>query len=73
MVLLVIPGALYAAIPAVPFLPLATAQKIGLAAWLAIAAEAGFWGAAFFLLGREAVRRYRRLFDPCRWFGEMQG
>ena len=54
MVLLVIPGALYAAIPA-------------------DAAEAVFWGAAFFLLGREVVRRYRRLFDPRRWFGEMPG
>ncbi|MDQ4083130.1 MAG: transporter suffix domain-containing protein [Actinomycetota bacterium] len=73
MVLLVIPGALYAAIPAAPFLPLTTAQKIGLAAGLAIAAEAVFWGAAFFLLGREVVRRYRRLFDPRRWFGERPG
>ena len=73
MVLLVIPGALYAAIPAAPFLPLTTAQKIGLAAGLAIAAEAVFWGTTFFLLGREVVRRYRRLFDLRRWFGEMTG
>ncbi len=72
VVLLVIPGALYAAIPAIPFLPLTTAQKIGLAAGLAIAGEAVFWGAAF-LLGREVVRRYRRLFDPRRWFGERPG
>ena len=73
MVLLVIPGALYSASPAVLFLPLMTAQKIGHAAGLGIAGEAVFWGAAFFLLGREVVRRYRRLFDPRRWFGEMPG
>ena len=73
MVLLVIPGALYAAILAVPFFPLTTAQKIGLAAGLVIAAEVVFWGAAFFLLGRDVIRRYRRLIDPRRWFGEMPG
>jgi len=73
VVLLVILGALYAAIPAVPFLPLTTAQKISLATGLAIAGGAVFWGAAFFLLGREVVRCYRRLFDSRRWFGEMTG
>jgi hypothetical protein len=72
VVLLVIPGALYAAITAVPFLPLTTAQKVGLAAGLAIAAEEVYWGAAF-LLGREVVRRYRRHFAPRRWFGERPG
>ncbi len=72
VVLLVILGALYTAIPAVPFLPLTTAQKISLATGLAIAREAVFWGAAF-LLGREVVRCYCRLFDSGRWFGEMTG
>ena len=72
VVLMVIPGALYAAIPAVLFLPLTTAQKIGHAAGLGIAGEAFFWGAAF-LLGREVVRRYRCLFDPRRWFGDRPG
>lgn len=72
VVLLVILGALYTAIPAVPFLPLTTAQKISLATGLAIAREAVFWGAAF-LLGREVVRCYCRLFDSRRWSGEMTG
>ena len=72
VVLMVISGALYAAIPAVLFLPLMTAQKIGHAAGLGIAGEAVFWGAAF-LLGREVVRRYHRLFEPRRWFGERPG
>ncbi len=66
IVLLVIPGALYAAIPVVPFLPLTTAQKIGLTTGLVIVAEAIFWGAALFL-GKEAISRYRRYFDPRAW------
>jgi hypothetical protein len=58
VVLLVIPGALYTV---VPFLPLTTAQKIGLSSGLV------FWGAAFFV-GKEAISRYRRSFDPRAWF-----
>jgi hypothetical protein len=65
MILLVIPGALYSAIPIVPFLPLTTAQKVG----LVVAAEAVFWGAALFL-GGEVISRYRRFFDPRTWRGE---
>ena len=67
VVLLVIPGALYVAIPAVPFLPLTTAQKIGLTTGLVVVAEAVFWGAALFV-GREAISRYRSYFDPRVWF-----
>ncbi len=66
VVLLVIPGALYAAIPAVPFLPLTTAQKIWLTTGLVVVAEAVFWGAALFV-GKEAISRYRRYFDPRTW------
>ena len=66
VVLLVIPGALYAAIPAVVFLPLTTAQKIWLVTGLVILAEAIFWGAALFV-GKEAISRYRRYFDPRTW------
>jgi hypothetical protein len=64
--LLVLPGALYAAIPVVPFLPLTTAQKIGLSAGLVVAAEVVFWGAALFV-GKEVISRYRRFFDPRAW------
>jgi hypothetical protein len=67
VVLLVIPGALYAAVPVVPFLPLTTAQKIGLSSGLVVAAEAVFWGAALFV-GKEVISRYRRFFDPRTWF-----
>jgi hypothetical protein len=67
VVLLVIPGALYAAVPVVPFLPLTTAQKIGLSSALVVAAEAVFWVAALFV-GKEVISRYRRLFDPRVWF-----
>jgi hypothetical protein len=67
IVLLVVPGALYAAIPVVPFLPLTTAQKIGLSSGLVVVAEVIFWVAALFV-GREAISRYRRYFDPRAWF-----
>jgi hypothetical protein len=64
VVLLVVPGALYAA---VPFLPLTTAQKLGLCAGLVVAAEVVFWGAAL-CLGKEVISRYRSLLDPRAWF-----
>ena len=67
VVLLVVPGALYAAIPVVPFLPLTTAQKIGLSSGLVVVAEVIFWVAALFV-GKEAISRYRRYFDPRAWF-----
>jgi hypothetical protein len=66
VLLLVVPGALYAAVPAVPFLPLTTAQKVGLAAGLVFAAEAVFWVSALWL-GKEVISRYRRYFDPRTW------
>jgi hypothetical protein len=66
VLLLVVPGALYSAVPAVPFLPLTTAQKVGLSAGLVVAAEAVFWGAALFL-GKEVISRYRSFFDPRTW------
>ena len=64
--LLVVPGALYTAVPVVAILPLTTAQKVGLSAGLVVAAEAVFWGAALFL-GKEVISRYRRFFDPRTW------
>jgi hypothetical protein len=66
VVLLVIPGALYAAVPVVPFLPLTMAQKIGLSAGLVVAAEVVFWVAALFV-GKEVISRYRRFFEPRTW------
>jgi len=64
--LLVISGALYSAVPVVPFLPLTTAQKVGLSAGLVVAADAVFWGAALFF-GRQVISRSRRVFDPRSW------
>jgi predicted anti-sigma-YlaC factor YlaD len=66
VVLVVVPGALYSALPAVAFLPLTTAQKVGLSAGLVVLAEAVFWGAALFL-GKEVISRYRGYFDPRAW------
>jgi hypothetical protein len=66
VVLLVIPGMLYAAVPVVPSLPPTTAQKIGLSAGLVVAAEVVFWVAALFV-GKEVISRYCRFFDPRTW------
>ena len=63
--LVVVPGLLYAAIPIVPFLPLTTAQKVGLSAGLVVVAEAVFFGAALFL--GEVIARYRGYLDPRTW------
>jgi hypothetical protein len=66
IVVLVIPGALYSAVPVMPFLPLTTAQKIGLSAGIVVPAEVVFWGATL-LVGKEVISRYRRFFDPRAW------
>ena len=67
VVLLVVPSALYAAVPVVALLPLTTAQKIGISSGLVIAAEAIFWVTALFV-GGAVISRYRRYFDPRTWF-----
>ena len=67
----VVPGLLYAAILAVPFLPLEIGQKIWVSSGLVIAAEVTFLLSAL-VLGREAVRRYPRIFDPRTWFRSRQ-
>lgn len=63
-----VPGVLYSALLVVPFLPLTTGQKLWVASGLVVAAEATFLLSAL-VLGREAVRRYRRFLDPRGWFG----
>ena len=63
---LVILTLLWAAVPVVAFLPLAVEHKVRVSGGLVVAAEAVFWILAL-LLGREAVRRYRRYLDPRTW------
>ena len=65
----VVPGMLYLTILAVPFLPLTTGQKVWVASGLVVAAEGTFLISAL-ILGREAVRRYRRFLNPRRWFAK---
>ena len=67
VVLLVVPSALYAAVPVVTFLPLTTVQKIGVSSGLVIAAEVVFWVTALFV-GGAVISRYRGYFDPRTWF-----
>lgn len=63
-----VPTILYSLLLVVPFLPLTTGQKLWVASGLVVAAEGTFLISAL-ILGREAVRRYRRLLDPRNWFG----
>ncbi len=64
--LVLLSGLLYLAVPAVFFLPLSTGQKAGTVAALVVLAEVAFLVAAL-VLGREAVRRYRRFLSPRYW------
>ncbi|QIN77560.1 transporter suffix domain-containing protein [Rubrobacter marinus] len=63
----VIPILLYAAIPAVAALAIPPGRKVALSAALVVVAEGTFFVSAL-VLGREAVRRYRRYLDPRTWF-----
>ncbi len=54
-------------VPVVLLLPLSAGQKGWTTAALLVFGEAAFWVSAF-LLGREAVRRYRSYIDPRRLF-----
>ncbi len=67
--LFAVSAALFVAVPVVLFLPLTTSWKVGAVAVLLVAEEVIFWVAAL-LLGREAVRRYRRFFNPRYWFNK---
>lgn len=64
----VVPILLYAAIPAVASMPIPPGRKVAFSGALVIAAEGVFLLSAL-VLGREAVRRYRRYLDPRTWFG----
>ncbi len=63
----VIPILLYAAIPAVASMPIPPGRNVAFSGSLVIAAEGRFLLSAL-VLGREAVRRYRRYLNPRTWF-----
>lgn len=67
MILVAVSVVLPAAALVMPFLPLSVGWKVGAISALLVAGEVAFWAAAL-VLGREAVRRYRRFLDPRYWF-----
>ena len=69
--LIIASAVLWAAILAVPFLPVTAVWKVGIGGGVAVVAEVAFWLAAV-ILGREVVTRYRRYLDPRNW-GEAKG
>lgn len=67
----VIPTPPYAAIPAVASMTLPTGRKAAFSGALVVAAEGVFLLSAL-VLGREAVRRYRRYLNPRKWLGRSE-
>ncbi len=67
----VAPTVLYSLLLVVPFLPLTTGWKLWVSTGLVVVAEGTFFISAL-VLGREAVRRYRRLLNPRNWFGKKR-
>ena len=63
----VMPILLYAAIPVVASLSIPSSRKVAFSGVLVVAAEGTFLVSAL-ILGREAVRRYRRYLNPRTWF-----
>lgn len=57
---------LYGLLLAVPFAPFGTSTKAGIATGLVVAGEVTFWGGGL-LLGREAVKKYRKYMSPSYW------
>ena len=64
----VVPILLYAAVAAVAASSMPSGRKVAFSAALVICAEGTFLVSAL-VLGREAVRRYRRYLNPRHWFG----
>lgn len=64
--LLAASAVLWAAVLAVPFLPVAVGWKVGIGSGVVVVAEVAFWVSAL-ILGREVVSRYRRYLDPRTW------
>jgi len=51
--------------------PLSTAGKVALSSLLVVTGEASFWIGGF-ILGREAIGRWRGALDPRRWLGGLE-
>lgn len=64
--LVVLSCLLYGCLLLVPSAPLSTAGKVALSSMLVISGEVSFWIGGF-ILGREAIRRWRGALDPRRW------
>jgi hypothetical protein len=65
--LIVISCLLWAAILAVPILPLSIAYKATTAAILVVISEAAFW-VGILLTGKELAHRFRRQLNPYYWW-----
>lgn len=59
----------YGALLLIPFTPYAVATKASIGTILVISGEASFWIGAF-IVGREAVIKYRKYLNPLKWFNK---
>ncbi|MBM3127000.1 MAG: SDR family NAD(P)-dependent oxidoreductase [Chloroflexi bacterium] len=57
---------LYGGLLALPFLPIATQDKLTLSPILIILGETSFWVGGF-IVGKEVIARYKQYLDPCYW------
>lgn len=64
--LIVIACLLWLSLIIIPFLPLTSLAKTGLATSVLIASEVVFWLGAIFT-GKEFVQRYKKYFNPKNW------
>lgn len=65
--LVVLSFALYGGILLVAFLPYSTGIKVSISTTLAVLGEISFWVGGF-ILGKEAISRYKRYLNPLCWF-----
>lgn len=65
--LVILSCVLYGGLLLVPFVPYTTGTKAVISSALVISGEASFWLGAL-ILGKEFVTKYRRYFNPLKWF-----
>ena len=58
---------LYAGLLLVPFIPYSIGTKAAISSVLVILGEISFWVGGF-ILGKDIVAKYKKYFNPLRWF-----
>ncbi len=67
IILIALSFVLYGCLLIIPFIPYPVGTKAVVSTILIITGEISFWAGGF-ILGRELVMKYRKYFNPLRWF-----